>query len=455
LTNEEAITSFGEVLLGYDQAAAIQEARRGLSLDYTAASKACPFGVDLNRVVEALAREDFNAAATVVGSAHPWAGILARCCHRFCEQAMLGTYPAGVEPIKLRALERAAGDYGAHPAVRIDLPPAGGRVAILGAGSGGLATALGVLRAGHRVTLYDAEPVLGGMFVVGYPSFRMPRPLLRRELEIESPLLELRLGESLDRPAVQRLLDEHDAGWLGIRQYSALAVSVAGEEGGGVYDALDFLRDVSYGRPPFTGGEVAVLGAGYTAQDAARSARRLGSQVRVLYRRGAEEMPVSDYNRYRFIKMMEEEGCPYEFLTNPVRIVRDAGAVVGVECQRIRLGEPDESGRPRPEPTGEPSFVVPASAVIKAFGQRPDFSLLPDGVALDGRLVVNEDYRSTRKGLFVVGDVAGNIGNDGAFVGGLQAARHINDYLADPIRPWPAVDPELKIVPDRPGRGLE
>jgi NADPH-dependent glutamate synthase beta subunit-like oxidoreductase len=455
LPTDEAVRSFEEVLLGYDRAAAVAEARRGAGLDYAAATRACPFGVDFDRLIPALAADDLDAAAAVVTEAHPWGGIMGRCCHKFCEVAMLDAYPAGVEPLNLRTLERAAADHGPPRPTVVEAPPSGKRVAIVGAGSGGLATALGLLRAGHEVTIFDALPDVGGMLIVGYPNFRMPRAVLRRELPIQSPHLRLEFGQRVDRALLERLLAEYDAVCLAIGRFRPAAVKLPGDELEGVYEGLDYLEAVTLGTPPDLGDTVAVLGAGYTAQDVARTALRLGARVHVLYRRGPEEMPVAPSTRERFIQMMEREGVPYQFYVSPLRIVGEHGRAVAVECQRTRLGAPDASGRGRPEPTVEPPFLLPVTGVVKAMGQRPDFSLLPDDVLANVDFVLHVNRHASRRGLFVVGDIAGDVGNDGGFVGGLEAAAHMNRFLADPAYAWPTVTPATPVSRHRPGHSLE
>jgi NADPH-dependent glutamate synthase beta subunit-like oxidoreductase len=452
---DEAVASFDEVLLGYDRGAAVAEARRGAGLAFGAATRACPFGVDFDRLVPALAAGDFDLAAAVVADAHPWGGIMGRCCHKFCEVGMLGAYPTDVEPLNLRTLERAAADHGPARPTIVEAPPSGKRVAVVGAGSGGLATALGLLRAGHAVTIFDALPDVGGMLIVGYPEFRMPRDVLRRELPIQSPLLRLEFGQRVDRAVLERLLADYDAVCLAIGRFRPAAVKLPGDELAGVYEALDFLQAVTLGTPPPIGATVAVLGAGYTAQDVARTALRLGARVHVLYRRGPEEMPVAPGTRERFIQMMEREGVPYQFFVSPLRIVGEHGRAVAVECQRTRLGAPDASGRGRPEPTDEPPFLLPITAVIKAMGQRPDFSLLPADVLATADFVLHVDRHASRRGLFVVGDVAGDLGNDGGFVGGLETAGHMNRFLADPAYAWPTVTPATPVARHRPGPSLE
>jgi glutamate synthase (NADPH/NADH) small chain len=451
----EAVTTFDEVLLGYDRAAAQAEARRGLGLAYGAATRGCPFGVDFDRLVPALAEGDFDRAAAVVAEAHPWGGIMGRCCHKFCEAAMVGAYPEGMEPLNLRTLERAAADHGPPQPTVVEAEPSGKRVAIVGAGSGGLGTALGLLRAGHAVTIYDDLRDIGGMLIVGYPNFRMPRDVLRRELPIQSPLLHLEFGQPIDRAGLGRLLAEYDAVCLAIGRFRPAAVKIPGDELASVYEGLDFLEAVTLGTPPPIGDTVAVLGAGYTAQDVARTARRLGARCHVLYRRGPEEMPVAASTRDRFIQMMEREGVPYQWLLTPLRILGEDGRAVAVEVQRTRLGPPDASGRGRPEPTDEPPYLLPVTAVIKAMGQRPDFTLLPDDVHANADFVLHVDRHASRRGLFVVGDIAGDVGNDGAFVGGLETAVQMNRYLADPAHAWPAVGPDTEVERHRPGHSLE
>jgi len=263
--------------------------------------------------------------------------------------------------------------------------------------------------------------------------------------------LRLALGERIDRARLEELLAEYDAVCLALGRFRPAAVRVPGDDLAGVYEALDFLERVTLGTPPAIGDRVAVLGAGYTAQDVARTARRLGAEVHVLYRRGPEEMPVRPANRARFIQMMEREGVPYQFYLNPLRIVGEHGRAVAVEVQRTRLGPPDASGRPRPEPADEPPFLLPVTAVVKATGQRPDFALLPEDVRATADFVLHVDRHASRRGLFVVGDIAGDVGNDGAFVGGLETAARMNRFLADPAYAWPELPPDLVVTRRSPG----
>jgi len=442
------------VLLGFDRETAVAEAQRGPDLSYAQATAACPWHVDIDGLVGALAAGDFDTAAEAVRSGHPWGSILGRCCHRFCQAAMASAYPPGVEPLNLRSLERAAADFGRHVPPKFDAPPSGKRAAVVGAGSGGLATALGLLRRGHQVTLVDGLPDIGGMLLAGYPNFRMPREVLRRELPLASPLLKLRLNEHVDHDRLDQLLAEYDAVCLAIGFFRPATARIPGDDLAGVYDGLTFLNSVALGERPPVGDAVAVLGAGFTAQDVARTVRRLGAQVHVLYRRGPEQLPVHAFQRDRFIALMQREEVPYTFFVEPLRVLGENGRVAALECRRTRLGPPDESGRPRPEPADEPPFQLPVSAVIKAFGQQPDYSLLPAGVRLDGRFVVNEDYRSTRPGLFVAGDIAGDVGNDGAFFGGLQAAEHMHGFMMGSYD-WPAINHDKRMQARRPGKELE
>jgi len=368
---------------------------------------------------------------------------------------MARDYPRGFEPLNLRGLERAAGDYGAYQPLVVEAEPSGKRVAVVGAGSGGLAIALGLLRHGHRVQLIDRSPELGGMLMTGYPNFRMPREVVRKETPILTSLLGLQLGHRLDSRGFQQLFQDYDAVCLATGFPMSAPVPLAGDDLNGVYDGVDLLERVSHGQSPEIGKHVAVLGAGYTAQDAARTSRRLRArEVTVVYRRGPEHMPIRQAVRQALVHMMEEEGITYRYYLNPLRLLGEEGRVTTVECQPMQLGEPDESGRASVQPANEPPIRLPVDTVIKCFGQVAELSILPDDVLLSDGLVLNRNGHSSRKGLFVTGDIAGDLGNDGAFASGLQLAEQVHRFLALADYAWPDIQPGERIARQRPGAAL-
>jgi NADPH-dependent glutamate synthase beta subunit-like oxidoreductase len=428
LSAERAIASFDEVNLGYTPEEAQAEAARGADLDYSDSQRACPFGVDVGRMVQATAAGDFNAALAAVMECHPWPGILGRWCAGWCEHSL--KTPDGPEPPNLKALERAAGAYGDQSKFRLrPAPPSGKRVAVVGAGSAASAAVYSLRRHGHAVDVYEQLPVSGGMMFAGFPNFRLPVQVLHAENNLEAWGAVSHYGVSVDRPLLERLLADYDAVLAGTGKFREERLGVPGQDLDGVLDALHFLIDVKLGRAPRIGPRVVVVGAGYTAQDASRTARRLGCEVQVLYRRAAEDMPVHGDRRNMYIARQAAEGAPYVFEVAPVRVLGQDGRVAGLECAHTRPGPLDASGRPTAE-IGDDRFIIDCETVIAAVGESADLSFLPPDVERKaGRIAVDGHFRTTRRGLFAAGEVAGSQGTEHAFAAGLAAAEGIHTFL--------------------------
>jgi NADPH-dependent glutamate synthase beta subunit-like oxidoreductase len=425
-----AVTTFDEVPLGYSRDEAMAEARRAGDYDFAASQAACPFGVDLGGLVRAIAAGDFDAALETVLEAHPWPGILGRHCHAPCVQAHnLGRR---VEGINLGALERAAADHGDRTRFPFQPgAPTGRRVAVIGAGSAASAAAYRLRQLGHAVTIYEQLPVAGGMMFAGYPSFRLPLVVLRAENAPEAWGVEMRYNVRVDTALVERLVAEYDAVLLGTGKFKEVRMNIPGEDLEGVWSALDFLTQFKLGNTPTVGPRVVVAGAGYTAQDSSRTCVRLGHQVRVLYRRTKQEMPVQPYLREKFVARQAAEGAPYVFQTMPVRILGENGRVVGVECVRTEPGPLDASGRPEAVPVPGSNFVIECDTVIEATGEEVDLSFLPAAVRLqDARHVaVDEQWMTSLPRLFAAGEMTGISSTWRAFASGFSAADGIDRYV--------------------------
>lgn len=454
LPPEVAVTTFDEVALGYTRAEAMAEAQRANGADLAAARAACPFGVDVPRLVGAIAAGDFDAALGVALAAHPWPGILGRWCNKYCERgAVLGP---GLDPLAVGALERAAADHGDRRGFAFRPgPPTGKRVAIIGAGSAASAAAYRLRQYGHHVACYEQLPVSGGMMFTGYPNFRLPLAVLRRENTLEAWGVETHYDVRADAALVERLVAEYDAVLLGTGKFKEVRLEIPGEDLDGVWDALHFLTESKLGRNPRVGPRVVVVGAGYTAQDASRTCRRLGCTVQVLYRRTKDEMPVRPYLRDKFVARQAAEGAPYVFQTTPVRILGQGGRVVGVECVRTHPGPPDASGRPSAVPVPGSHFVIPCDTVIEATGEVVDLSFLPPGVRLADAQHVWVDpatWMTSLPKLFAAGEMTGLSGTDRAFASGFAAAAAIHRYLSGA---GATVAPPGGFVPARAGHGGE
>jgi NADPH-dependent glutamate synthase beta subunit-like oxidoreductase len=424
LTPERALESFSEVSLGYSREEAMAEARRGAGADLAGAASACPFGVDIPRLVALSAEGRFDEAHAAVLEAHPWPGILGRWCQKPCERAhALGE---GRESLAIGAIERAAADHGAagRPPFRPG-PPSGRRVAILGAGSAASAAAYRLRGFGHAVTMIEQLPAGGGMMVAGFPEFRLPFGVVERENALREWGAELRLGTRLTREMVAGLLSEFDAVVAGTGKFREARLDVPGETLDGVLDALDFLKRVRFGEPVAIGRRVAVLGAGNTARDVSRAVRRLGGEVTIYYRRRQEDMPVNKAAIPRYMAQQREEGIAYRFEAAPLRVIGEGGRVAGMEFVATEAGPPDASGRPAPLAIPGSEFTVECDTVIAATGESADLSFLPEGIRVtaSGNVWIDpETFETSVPRLYAVGAMAGADTTSAAFASGFACA---------------------------------
>jgi len=389
---------------------------------------ACPAGIDVPRYVALIAEGKFAEAVAVIREKVPFPGVLGRVCVHPCEEACRRGQIN--EPIAIKSLKRFAADHDAgiwrqNSKVR---PPTGKRAAIVGSGPAGLTAAYYLAKLGHKVTVFEALAEPGGMMRVGIPEYRLPKKILRAEIaEIENVGVDIKVDtkvESLDK----LLKDGYHAVLLALGAHNGIKMRVEGEEGPGVIDCVSFLRDVSFGKVVRLGNRVAVVGGGNAAIDASRVALRLGAkEVTIIYRRTRAEMPASAEE----IEDAIEEGVKINFLAAPSKVSRENG-MVRMECIRMQLGEPDASGRRRPEPIEGSEFVMEFDTIIAAIGQRPD---IPAEFTLQtGRgntLVVDSNTLTTnREGIFAAGDVvSGPDAVIGAIAGGRKAAEAIDKYL--------------------------
>jgi NADPH-dependent glutamate synthase beta subunit-like oxidoreductase len=340
----------------------------------------------------------------------------------------------GLERPAFLLLERFAGDYGdpARSPLVPEKPPSGKRIAVIGAGSGGLANAWMLRRLGHGVDVYDALPVPGGALQAGYPPHRMGRFGVRRENDPTAWGARFFGGRSLARADIDALIAEYDLTFLGVGETEQRLVGIPGEDAEGVWRALDLIAQVGYGGHPIHGGRCVILGAGQSAGDSAQVARRLGCQIKIFYRRGLDEMPIDNADPTEYVKRMSEDGVEYHFLAQPVRILTDvAHRVKGVEFSRTELGEPDSSGRRRPREIPGSSFVEECEIVVEAVGEFVNLRVLPESIEIrDGYIVVNRaDHRTSNPRVFAGGDCIGDRGNDGAALAGIQAAWTMDSIL--------------------------
>ena len=374
---------------------------------------ACPSGNDIRGWLMVISLRDklgisldeaTEMAWRIEVETNPFPGVMGRVCPHPCE----GECNRGAKDgaVSVNALERHIGDWALAHDLRLQTMPGEDaktqRIAVIGAGPAGLSCAYQLARRGYAVTVFESLPRPGGMLRYGIPVYRLPREVLDSEIQRILDLgVELRCGVTVGKDVtLEALRSEFDAVFLGIGAHQGRKLGVPGEDGDGVYTGTEFLNAVNSGRSVAVGGKVVVIGGGDTAIDAARVSkrvaadsagisRRLGAEVTILYRRTRTEMPAID----REIDEALEEGVAIEYLTAPVKVLRnDAGAVTGILVQRMELGEPDASGRRRPVPVEGDVFEVAADTIITAVSQQPDTSTLG---SLDAAWIEADDWGRT------------------------------------------------------------
>jgi NADPH-dependent glutamate synthase beta subunit-like oxidoreductase len=387
--------------------------------------EACPAGIDIPRYVRLIGEGKFAESLAVIKQAMPFPGILGRACFAPCEDNCRQAKQE--EPIAIRMLKRFAYDHATYeekkPAKRT-----GKRVAIIGSGPAGLTAAYYLAKMGHGVTIFEALPQAGGMMRVGIPAYRLPRRILDDEIDMVKNLgVEIKTNtkvESLDT----LFKDGYQAVLVATGAHQGIKMGVAGEDHPKVMECIDFLRDVNFGKKVKLGDRVAVIGGGNAAIDAARAALRLGAKdVTIFYRRTRAEMPANASEVEEAIK----EGVKIEFLAAPTKIFSKNGAVT-LENIRMKLGAPDASGRPRPEPIDGSEFKVDVDAVIAAIGQRPEVPVQFKLEIGKGNVVVAdaETMATSQKAVFSAGDaVIGPASVVEAVRTGKKAAISIDKHL--------------------------
>jgi len=333
--------------------------------------------------------------------------------------------------LAIASLKRAAADYG-QASVALG-KPTGKKVAVIGSGPAGFTVAWECAKVGHGVTIFEAFPKVGGMLWAGIPSYRLPREALEKDVQrILDMGVELRLNSPIrSEQEVLDLLEEYDAVFIGIGAHEPRWMGIEGEDLEGVVHVVDFLREANLGREVKVGKKTAVIGGGSSAMDAVRTARRLGADAFIVYRRAREQMPADEAE----IEEAEEEGIVFNFLTNPERVLGKDGQMTGLECLRMELGEPDESGRRRPVPVEGSEFIIKADMMIQAISQRPDISWLDEDSKLKTTRwqtfeVDAETNETSVPGIFAAGDaVTGPATIVEAIADARKAAQGILTYL--------------------------
>ncbi|MDZ7695932.1 MAG: FAD-dependent oxidoreductase [Deltaproteobacteria bacterium] len=410
---------------------------------------ACPAGIDVPSYVALIGQGRYREAVDLIRKDNPFPWVCGLVCTHKCEQACIRGYQD--KPIAIMALKGfAAAQVEAMKDETVYRAPDRvlEKVAVIGAGPSGLTVAYYLTRKGYQVTVFEALPVPGGMMWAGIPEYRLPRHVIRREVErIEKMGVEIRYNSPIGGDyTLDHLRQEgFKAFFMGIGAHRAHKLNIPGEDDyPQAWDAVTFLNRQYLGEKEKAGDRVAVIGGGNAAMDTARISVRLGSRdVDIVYRRTREEMPALKEE----IEEAEEEGVRLHFLTIPVRILGKKGKLTGIECLKAELGEPDASGRRRPIPIRGSDFVIEADAVISAIGQMPDLSW-PDAtnqfdVSRWSTLVVDPHSMQTSvPDVFAGGDaVTGPATVVEAIGAGKRAAKGIDAYLRGEPLPESTPDP--------------
>jgi glutamate synthase (NADPH/NADH) small chain len=437
---EQRIKDFGEVDGGMTPEEAMAEAERCLQCKKPLCVKGCPVTIDIPAFIREVAAGDFKKAAVIIKEQNMLPAICGRVCPQEtqCEgECILGHKE---KPITIGTLERFVADWEReHGAV---LPQkkesTGRRVAVVGAGPAGLTAAAELARLGYRVTMFESLHAAGGVLMYGIPSFRLPKHIVKTEIDAVLSLgVELKLNHLVGRSVTIPELLNFDAVFLGTGAGLPYFMNIPGENLPGVYSANEFLTRVNlmhagefpvFDTPVKRGSRVVVVGGGNVAMDAARVARRLGGKVTLVYRRREEDLPARKAEVARAL----EEGVEFIMCSNPVRILGDQ-AVTGVECARMEMCAPDASGRPEPAPLEGSHFTIDADVFIGAIGQGPNPLLIGELPELRrGRrcnVIVDETGRTSIRHVYAGGDVATGAATVILAMGAAKTAAHAIDRM--------------------------
>ncbi len=417
------VLNFQEVALGYTEEQAKAEASRCLQCPKRPCVSGCPVGVDIPDFIKQITEGNMAEAVRVLKVKNSLPAICGRVCPQESQCESKCTLEKKGAAIAIGRLERYVADWEladiAHRRAKLVTPaPSGKSIAVVGAGPAGLTAAADLAKRGHRVVLFEALHVAGGVLVYGIPEFRLPKDIVQAEVDyVKSLGVEVALnwvvGKTISMDELFK--DGFQAVFLGTGAGLPMFLNIPGENLIGIYSANEFLTRVNlmkaylfpeYLTPVEVGERVAVIGGGNVAMDSARCALRLGAQeVRIIYRRSRAEMPA----RLEEAENAEAEGVIFQFLTNPERFIGNSeGVVTGIECVEMELGEPDASGRPRPVPKAGSNFVVETDTVIIALGTTPN-PLIPS---------TTEGLETTRKGTVVAENETGLTSKPAVWAGG-------------------------------------
>lgn len=438
--------NFDEVALGYTEEQAVDEAGRCLNCKHKPCVSGCPVAIDIPAFIAKIRERDFEGAYQVLHKSSSLPAVCGRVCPQETQCEAKCVRGIKGEPVAIGRLERFAADWDMKNGKNEVVKPEsnGHKVAVIGAGPAGLTCAGDLAKKGYEVTIFEAFHKAGGVLVYGIPEFRLPKAIVQKEVEgLEKMgvkvMTDMVIGKVL---SIDELMDDmgFEAVFIGSGAGLPMFMGIEGEDLVGVSSANEFLTRINlmkayrddYDTPIRKGKNVAVVGGGNVAMDAARSAMRLGAEhVYIIYRRSEAELPA----RREEVHHAKEEGIEFVLLTNPVKIHGDENAnVKSIECIKMELGEPDASGRRRPIPVEGSNFEIPVDTVIMSLGTSPNPLIRTTTEGLEankkGCLVADEHMATTREGVYAGGDaVTGAATVILAMGAGKTAAASIDEYI--------------------------
>lgn len=411
--------NFLEVALGYTEEMAIDEAQRCLNCKNKPCVEGCPVKINIPEFIAHVAKGDFAAAYEIIAKSSSLPAVCGRVCPQEvqCESKCVRGIKG--EAVAIGRLERFVADWhNAQENVIVNKPESNGhKVAIIGSGPSGLTCAGDLAKKGYEVTVFEALHLAGGVLVYGIPEFRLPKSIVQKEIETLKALgvkieTNMVIGKVL---SIDELMAEYgfEAVFIGSGAGLPRFMNIPGENLNGVFSANEFLTRINLMKaykegsatPVYKAKKVCVVGGGNVAMDAARCAKRLGSDVTIVYRRTEAELPA----RREEVEHAMEEGISFKMLTNPVEILGDdTGWVKGMYCQEMELGEPDEKGRRRPIPKEGAMCTLECDSVIMSIGTSPNplIKSTTEGLEVNshGGIIVNEDGLTSRNQVYAGGD---------------------------------------------------
>lgn len=437
--------NFLEVALGYTEEQAVNEAERCLNCKNKPCVGGCPVAIDIPAFITKIKERDFEGAYQIIAQSSALPAVCGRVCPQETQCECKCVRGIKGEPVAIGRLERFVADWhNAHATEKPSKPESNGhKCAIIGAGPSGLTCAGDLARLGYEVTIFEALHLAGGVLVYGIPEFRLPKKIVQREIEnLEALGVKVETNVVVGRTIE---IDElfamgYEAIFIGSGAGLPNFMNIPGENLKGVYSANEFLTRVNLMKAYLPGSDtpikdsknVAIVGGGNVAMDAARSAKRLGAEnVYIVYRRGMEELPA----RKEEVEHAEEEGIIFKTLTNPVAILGDEHKMVtGMKCVEMELGEPDASGRRRPIVKPDSEFVLDVDCVIMSIGTSPNPLIRNTTKGLEtnkwGCFIADENGLTSREGVYAGGDaVTGAATVILAMGAGKTAAKAMDEYI--------------------------